>query len=59
MDWITNSPEAARQLRAADDAYAAARRAASGLPLAAKVEALRQAKQTRQAAYDQLLHSTD
>ena len=50
--WLTNDPQAATRLRAADDAFAAARQAASKLPLAEKITALREAEKARVAAYD-------
>jgi hypothetical protein len=49
--WITNSPEAARALRAADAAYDRALAAAAGLRLAEKVEAIRAARAARDATY--------
>jgi hypothetical protein len=52
--WLTNDPEAAKKLRKIDAEYERARAAASGLPLAEKVEAYRKAKEVRQKAYDQL-----
>lgn len=52
MTWITNNPEAAKALQAADTAFDLAKAAASNLPLAEKVAALRTAKTQRQAAYD-------
>lgn len=50
--WITNSPDDAEKLKAADAAWQAARNAAQHLPLAEKVAAYRKAKTDRQAAYD-------
>lgn len=50
--WITNSPEAARALRAADERYRCARLLAGGLCLKEKIEALRAAKRAHEAAYD-------
>ena len=52
LAWLTNDPQVAAQLRAADDAFAAARQAASKLPLAEKITALREAKKARVAAYN-------
>lgn len=49
--WLTNDPEVARRLNAADRAYNTARDNAAALPLAAKIEALRAAKTARIAAY--------
>jgi hypothetical protein len=51
MTWLTNSPEAAELLRQADARYAATRQAAEHLPLAAKIEAYRAAKERRVADY--------
>ncbi len=51
LDWLTNDPQAAAQLRAADAAYDAARLAAQHLPLAEKVIALRAAKLARAKDY--------
>ena len=51
LDWLTNDPQAAAQLRAADASFDAARRAASVLPLAEKVVALRKAKIARAKDY--------
>ena len=50
-DWTTNDPEAAKALKDADRRYDAARRKASALPLAEKIEALRKARETRDKAY--------
>ena len=49
--WVTNNPEAAARLRAADDACDRAMRAASGLRLADKIDAIRSARAARDAAY--------
>lgn len=49
--WVTNSPEAAAKLKAADRAYDQAKAAARGLRLAVMIVALRTAKATRDAAY--------
>lgn len=54
LSWVTNDPEAARKLRAADDKFLRAHREASCLPLAQKVAALRKAKADRQAAYEEV-----
>jgi hypothetical protein len=51
MNWLTNSPEAAKALSEADSAYDAARKAGQGLPLAEKISAYRKAKEDREAAY--------
>ncbi len=51
INWVTNDPQAARALRKADKEFEAARIAASTLPLADKIVALRAAKEARQAAY--------
>jgi len=50
-DWITNDPRAAQKLRKADRAYAAALVAAKRLPLASKVDAIKEARAARDAAY--------
>jgi hypothetical protein len=46
MDWITNNPEAADKLKAAEKVYQAARAAAICLPMAEKLVALRAAQQS-------------
>jgi hypothetical protein len=51
MDWLTNIPEAATALTAADNAWRTARKAAEHLPLTEKVEAYRAAKTARDFAY--------
>jgi hypothetical protein len=51
FQWLTNDPEAARALRAADKAHDKARAKAINLPLAEKVKAYRQAKDIKIAAY--------
>ena len=53
--WITNSPEAARRLKAADAAYDRRVAAASRLLLADKIEAIRVARIIRDAAYRAVL----
>ena len=53
-DWLTNSPEAAAALRKADRIYAAAKRAATYLPLAQKIEALRAARLECNRAYEEV-----
>lgn len=53
--WITNNPEAARKLRAADRRFDKARRALAGKPLAEKVAALRELKQKRAAEYSRIM----
>jgi hypothetical protein len=50
--WVTNNPNAAKALKAADAKYEKAKTAASNLPLKEKVAALRKAKEARQAAYE-------
>jgi len=50
--WITNDPEAAKQLRKADKDYAKSREAAKSLPLAQKIVALREAKERLHKAYN-------
>ena len=57
MTWLTNSPEAAAKLNAADKAYNKARAAALHLSLGAKVEAYRKAKADRVAAYAKAVRS--
>jgi uncharacterized membrane protein YkoI len=49
--WITNNPEAAKALCAADLRYERAKSLASGLKLSQKVEAYRAAKAAREAEY--------
>ena len=49
--WLTNDPEAARELRRIDREYQRAVEAAKGLKLADKVAAIRQAKAAKLAAY--------
>lgn len=51
LAWLTNDPQAAAQLRAADRAFDTAYAAASSLPLAEKLVALRQARIDRAKAY--------
>lgn len=51
LDWLTNDPQIAAQLRAADHAYDSARKAAEHLPLAQKVKAYGQATLDRANAY--------
>lgn len=50
-DWVTNNPEIACRLRAADHRYDVAVVKARRLPLAEKVEALRAAMRRRLAEY--------
>jgi hypothetical protein len=50
--WVTNDPAAAKVLRNADLQYDKALAAASSLPLAQKIVAIRAAREARQAAYD-------
>lgn len=54
-NWITNDPQVAKHLKAADKVYTAAVTKAAGLKLADKVAAIRAAKLARQAAYDALM----
>jgi 1,2-phenylacetyl-CoA epoxidase catalytic subunit len=51
IGWLTNSPKVAKKLRLADNRYDRARKAAVGLKLAEKVEAIRNAKERRDADY--------
>jgi len=57
MTWLTNNPEAASKLNAADRAYNKAREAAKSLGLADKIVALREAKVKRVAAYAKAVKS--
>jgi hypothetical protein len=50
--WVTNNPDVAKQLRAADHRYEVAKIRAAGLPLGQKVERYREAKQVRDREYD-------
>ena len=50
--WLTNSPEAATALKAADHKYTLATLACSGWKLADKVVAIRKAKAAHAAAYE-------
>lgn len=52
IGWLTNDPDAAAILRAADRRYARARARAKNLPLAEKVAAYARAKTERQVTYD-------
>jgi hypothetical protein len=54
-EWITNDPEAAKALIAADRAYEKAQSDAVHLPLAEKIEAYRAARYARQEAYNDLM----
>ena len=59
-NWITNNPEAARKLRAADRAYEKAFNelvsvSRGTMTLAEKVEAIRKLKETRATAYARVL----
>ena len=56
--WLTNSPEAAKALKAADHKYTLATLACSGWKLADKVAAIRDAKATHRAAYEAVWAST-
>lgn len=51
LGWLTNDPETAEKLRAADRRYKHARDAAMALPLADKIEAYRAAKVRKDADY--------
>ena len=53
--WITNNPQIAEKLRAADRRYELAKVRAQGLTLGAKIEAYRAAKEARQAEYDAII----
>ena len=55
--WITNCPNAAKALNAADAAYAKAKLAAQGLNLADKIIALREAKAAKVRAYAEAVRS--
>lgn len=55
MNWLTNSPEAGKRLRAAMEAYYAARERARGMPLTEKVVALRAAKRAFSDTLDLIL----
>lgn len=52
MGWLTNSPKAAKLLRAADREYDEAVARAAGQKLAAKIAAIREAKARRLAKYE-------
>lgn len=49
--WVTNSPEAAARLKAADAAYDRRIAASSGLRLDHKIQAVRTARAIRDSAY--------
>lgn len=49
--WLTNDPQVAAALTAADRKHEQDREAAKSLPLAAKIAALRKARDDRDAAY--------
>lgn len=57
LEWLTNDPEIAAALRAADEAYAKARDKAKGLPLAEKVAAYRAADAARELTYSAVIPS--
>jgi hypothetical protein len=57
MTWVTNDPEWAAKLKAADARYEAAKLAASSLCLADKVSALRAAKHERAEAYRAIIET--
>jgi len=54
-NWITNDPDAARELRVIDRKYNRAIKALRRLPLAEKIEAVRRLKISRAAAYKRVL----
>lgn len=56
-DWITNDPAVAKQLRAADRRYEAARAYWVGYTLGDKIEAYRQAKLARDAEYQRIFNA--
>ena len=58
LDWLTNDPQAAAQLRAADAAFEVLKQAASRLPLVEKVEALRKAKTAQAKDYADIMQVT-
>ena len=58
LDWLTNDPQAAAQLRAADAAFEVLKQAASRLPLVEKVEALRKAKTAQAKDYADIMQAT-
>lgn len=49
--WLTNDPKAAKAFKKADVRLVLDREKAKNLPLAAKIEALREAKERHEAAY--------
>lgn len=53
--WVTNNPEAAKRLRAADNAYELAKIRAQGKTLGEKIEAYRVARLVREAEYETIL----
>ena len=55
LGWLTNDPQVAALLRVADATFEAARQAASRLPLAGKVEALRKAKIARAESFERAM----
>ena len=57
--WLTNIPETAEKLNAADRAYDKAREAAKSLPLADKIIALRNAKAEKVKAYAAAVEKSD
>ncbi len=57
-NWLTNDPDAARDLRAADAAYDQAIFKSRDLPLAEKIVAIRTARANRLAAYRAVGQST-
>lgn len=57
MTWLTNIPKTASKLNQADEDYARAKLAASYLPLADKIVALRDAKAAKVKAYGAAVRS--
>lgn len=55
--WITNDPEMAKKLRAADNRYERAKMMASWLPLEEKIRAYREAKVARHIEYDECVRT--
>lgn len=51
LEWLSNDPQAAAQLRAADAEYDAAVRATAHMALADKIPAMKAAKIARAKAY--------
>lgn len=53
--WLTNNPEAARKLKAADRRYERAKRLLGPMMLEQKIEAIRKLKQKRADEYARIL----